>query len=405
MYPKAQLVMIRTDGSVPDAPRGPIITDETRGKTPAGAGPENVKYGGNRTGSLAMSPDEKTIYISEVNAGGWSGKPTHIVYRCAWGDKYARAFLGELNVPGKGAKGLSDPRGICTGADGKIYVADHGNDRIAVFKPDGSFLGELPVDRPHRVEVAPDGALYVLGGRKHATELSKFKSWDAPQPIARAELPEVRNKNFVGSLALDASAEPRIVWVGASWNSAYTLLRIEEADGKFAKPVDVVGRPKGPTRSLGPVFDVSVNKIDGTLMIRSVPGGWREQFFLLPDAVRADVLTPAGQLRRWTRFSGSFGMDDLPRAGTRRHRRSAREHLSADAEQGPVQRQVPRRRADRSLQVLARRADAEGQADRHRLPAGGLAARGLPGQHLPDGRAEAGQGAAAAGAGQRAGRR
>ena len=44
-----------------------------------------------------------------------------------------------------------------------IYVADFGNDRVAVFDADGKWQGALTVEKPIRVEVdAEAGTVYVI---------------------------------------------------------------------------------------------------------------------------------------------------------------------------------------------------------------------------------------------------
>ena len=305
MYPASQLVMIRSDGSIPENPLGPILM----GRKPKSPHPENRGHGGHRTGSVALSPSEKTVYVTEVTTGGFGGKPTHVVYKCAWGDRFAKAFIGEFRKPGQDAKHLSDPRGICTDKDGNIYVADHGNGRVAVFKPNGALLGEVRFDRPHRVEVAPDGSVYVLGGKPHCTVLAKLKSWKDAKPVATLPLPMPRNKNNVGSLAVDTSRQPRVIWVGTSWHSPYTLLRIEERNGAFGKPKSILGKSKKAPRSAGVVMDLALRKQGNTLVVRDVPYGWQEKYHVVRDATQNSTLTPSSDLRRHTRYGGSFGLD------------------------------------------------------------------------------------------------
>lgn len=70
----------------------------------------------------------------------------------------------------QGAPGqLSQPRGIGLDAEGNVYVADFGNDRIQKFTPEFAFVkewgsrGDLPAQfkQPGDVEVAPDGRVVV----------------------------------------------------------------------------------------------------------------------------------------------------------------------------------------------------------------------------------------------------
>ena len=51
---------------------------------------------------------------------------------------------------------VRNPSGVAVDKDGNIYVADKGNNRIAVFKPDGSVLGDFKTDQP-RERGGPSG--------------------------------------------------------------------------------------------------------------------------------------------------------------------------------------------------------------------------------------------------------
>ena len=201
--------MVHTDGSLPA--EGVLSTRF------AGAGPQG--------GYLAVSPDGKTVYASGVRHGIWSGKPAQVFYRFGWGDDQARPFLGTLKEAGKGPRHLDDPKGIAVDGQGNLYVADQGNNRVAVFKASGEFLGEIAVDRPAYVEVDPrKGTVYVLAGAKYTT-LLKYASYKAAKPIATAELPYYKNRHFQATMALDAGADKPILWFGCKLR-AYGLLRV-----------------------------------------------------------------------------------------------------------------------------------------------------------------------------------
>jgi len=240
----AQVTVIHTDGSLPDD--GFLKTVLAKLSSSAA--------------NLALSPDEKTVYASGLRKGSYSGKPTHAVYKFGWSDKSPKVFAGVENEAGPDDKHLNDPRGIAVGNDGSIYVADKGNNRVAVFNARGGFLGALPVDSPERVEVHPrTGALYILGGRL-VNALKKFTSWKEARPVAELALPYFRHERYTAVMALDASAEPPVLWIGTPQGryARFSLLRIEDQGNAFGKIVDVGTAADRP--SVGAVTDLSLDR-------------------------------------------------------------------------------------------------------------------------------------------------
>jgi len=210
---------------------------------------------------LAVAPDGKTWYAARVHEGH-AGKPSnpHAVHRFTLGDAESKPFIGDPATAGAGPDRLNSPTDVAVDKDGNLYVADKGNDRVAVFKPDGSFLGALTVEKPERVEVHPrSGAVYVLGGVR-VNELRKFASWRDSQPAAQATLPSFKHEAYTAVMALDASADTPLLWVGSpqGYYARFTLLRIEDKGQAFGDPVDVARRA-GPS-GVGPVTDLSLER-------------------------------------------------------------------------------------------------------------------------------------------------
>lgn len=276
----AQVVVIGTDGSISDPALGSVLT----------------RYSGNTAACLALSPDQKIVYASDVKTkGGKSseGISTHAVYRFAWNDKEPKPFAGAVGQPGIDNAHLNVPRGIAVDADGNVYVADRGNNRIAVFKADGAFLASMPVKRPERVEVHPrTGAVYVLGGDL-VNELTKFASYQKPEPVAHRKMPYFRHERYTMVMALDASAEPPLLWFGTRFSpyARFGVLRVEDKGTLLSDPVEITHLGKG--MSVGPVKDLSVDRTRHRVYIGG-SGGMTELIYdvkagkLLPFPLKSD---------------------------------------------------------------------------------------------------------------------
>jgi len=265
------LVVLNSDGSVP--PDGPLKTRI---------------FDRGVSATLAMSPDEKTLYASDVRTSkGHYGVPVNVVYRFGWQDAEAQPFLGGKRSAGDAAhrgsprtadtgisdhrsqactevskSALNDPKGICTDREGNLFIADKGNNRIAVFKPDGSFLGELKTTRPERVSVhRKTGVVYVLGGG-NINEVLKFRSWRDEQPAARTTIPSFKHDGYRVSMAMDDSADPAVLWIGghAGYYAHYDLLRIEDRGEAFGQAVDITRLPENKGCGAGPVSDVNLDR-------------------------------------------------------------------------------------------------------------------------------------------------
>jgi sugar lactone lactonase YvrE/tetratricopeptide (TPR) repeat protein len=73
-----------------------------------------------------------------------------------------RAPLGSYGDNYRDDRRLRDPRGIAVLPDGRIVIADTGNNRVKVFSSDlASLVASYPVNKPVGVAIAPDGAIYV----------------------------------------------------------------------------------------------------------------------------------------------------------------------------------------------------------------------------------------------------
>lgn len=93
-----------------------------------------------------------------------------------------------LVVVGKGGNGPSQfnaPRHVAVSRDGSVFVADSGNNRVQVFRSDGSFVRMWGIagschsqfSSPHGITVSPDGDMvYVADSTNHRVQV--FRSID-----------------------------------------------------------------------------------------------------------------------------------------------------------------------------------------------------------------------------------
>lgn len=98
--------------------------------------------------------------------------------------------IGQVSAPGAAAGQFNFPRAVAVDAEGRIYVADSGNNRVQVFNGDGSFLrqwgslckldtregctgnGEGQFNEPWGIAVGKDGSVYVSDTWNH--RIQKF---------------------------------------------------------------------------------------------------------------------------------------------------------------------------------------------------------------------------------------
>jgi gluconolactonase len=117
-----------------------------------------ITTGANKPGipnGIALSPDEKTLYISD-DGGGAPGQGAIF--------KYSVATDGSTSGGVEFATGLNTPDGIAIDNAGNVYAVA---DKIVVFKPDGSKLGMITI--PGKPSNASFGGadlktLYVTAG-------------------------------------------------------------------------------------------------------------------------------------------------------------------------------------------------------------------------------------------------
>lgn len=233
--------------------------------------------------ALALSPDEKTLYVTGVQGEG-------VIWRLALpAAEKAEVF----------ARDLDDPRGLAVDGAGRVLVAERGKNRIRAFKPDGTPAGEVAVDQPDGIAVhRRTGAIYALTGEFSSAlvKLDGLADDTVPRTAYSAEPPEHRDPSAGGGaapagkplrgvrarldfrvgaaaqkhanrrpvLALDQEAERPILWVASLCGySGWQLRRLEDEGEAFGEAREVV--PEGPARLLS---EISLHPDGGPLLLR-----------------------------------------------------------------------------------------------------------------------------------------
>jgi tripartite motif-containing protein 71 len=190
---------------------------------------------------------------------------------------------------GQGSQGgqLNSPRGIATDAAGKVYVADLENNRISVFKADGSAafnFGKRGEDPPRSrpgefneasgVAVAPDGTIYVADAWN-----GRIQAFD-PQGKPKGEFGGARYSFYSPrNVVCDGQGN---VYVADTGNS---MVKIYNPAGKELKILGGKGDHKG---QFDEVFGIAINA-KGEIFVAD-PGNQRiQKFSALPggDFVKA----------------------------------------------------------------------------------------------------------------------
>jgi len=202
---------------------------------------------------FALSADEKTVYLS-------GGDFSSVVRFSLGGKPDPKPFLGEPGKIGGDAKRFCGPRGIALDKDGNILVSDYGNDRIQVFKPDGSLLRSLKVEGPDCLAVHPEtGEIYVTSVRAAGNKkVKQYKpkgmigiqttGWTASRWLVKlAPDGTVKASHDLGKskqiplFALDTHTEPATVWVSLGREVRLFADR-GAAFAPLASPFDTVNR-------------------------------------------------------------------------------------------------------------------------------------------------------------------
>ena len=270
---------------------------------------------------IAFSPDGEWLYLSQYQESyvGWHGVTLweHRVKRMRYGsDEPPTLFAGRAE-PGDEPGQFNAPADVATDAQGRVYVADHLNDRIQAFNPEGEHLASIAVKRPSKINIQQStGDIFVFsmgmtrpgrgGGpgrlsveqtnykRSRFFQLTRFSSldngaqqkdsWDL-QPATRLEGTE-SNMEFYP--AVDTWSDPLRVWIvgpspvgeriaygggtaGARRPSQLGILVLELKDGEWTVKRDLMDEAARAIVRVRPApwwdWRLYVNPVDGMLYV------------------------------------------------------------------------------------------------------------------------------------------
>lgn len=204
--------------------------------------------------SAAFSPDGKTLYLSAYIHYFMDGQYKSMNYQfpCVMkmdveSDERPSLFVGNMEEGKTGTDNNSFNLPACVAVDkaGRVYVADHRNNRVQIFSPDGTYLKTLSVNRPAVVSIANKSQeIYVFTssvynleasnwGKKEKVDcqLTVFNAYDDASKKLSCKLPkgvgssEVEYWYCTGgdsvplSAAVDDSTSPPTLWFAQEWKT------------------------------------------------------------------------------------------------------------------------------------------------------------------------------------------
>ncbi len=277
-----------------------------------------IEHASPRRGTI--SPDGKWLYLAMYNEtfAGHGGVTLwrHQVKRTRFdADGDLKEFAGKAEA-GDADGEFDMPADVACDAQERVYVADHRNDRIQVFNPDGKHLKNISVKRPVLLDVDPEtGELYVFSWALPLPSANKFwgtrpsmdkkeagtyfrltrfasfeqsdkpESWDLQKTTG---LKRTRASNVEIQAAVDFASDPVRVWITApspvgsrrSHGRGLVLLALE--DGQWQVKRDLLAEAKRAVVRTGPGRHnrqrLAVNPATGKVYLFEGDTAWGKAF-------------------------------------------------------------------------------------------------------------------------------
>ena len=243
--------------------RGEIFTAEgiiqkIEGENKISLFPMRSKFGFWQTHAIAIGQKDEVIALSRDRNSV-----------CVFGiDGREVAYFGEKGI----SEGqLNSPSDIDIDNSGKIYIADTGNNRIAVFSPDYKFImnaGLEGLEKPVIVEADNSGNIYVVqegkpGIVKIAKDGDKYSAQSAfiETQVQPYDIASDGNGNFY----VTVNAEPPLLVYNSDGN---IISSFSKRDGKNLRGVSCLAMDKRgylicATRELGQILRIPLNELKG----------------------------------------------------------------------------------------------------------------------------------------------
>jgi DNA-binding beta-propeller fold protein YncE len=142
----------------------------------------------------------------------------------AYGNKPDDAPLGPYNPNAPPAQQFRLPHNIAVSRDGFVYVADRPNNRIQVFRKDGTYVSETFVSKPTLLQGAASGFalstdpqqrfLYMIDGANHHVWILERQSMRSSR--ASASRPVGRRAQHPHAIAVDSRGN---IYIGENFDA------------------------------------------------------------------------------------------------------------------------------------------------------------------------------------------